>query len=145
MCGQLSLATTMKCYIQWKKRGWSTYQMRCTSFVYIVILPRLRSDLKCFSSGWDKHPLRTEGNLSPDQLWHIGMLQTPVVEPDVEPTEPIPDCTGDLEDGVVVTEIPCPLSDTNFAVLEETINPLHSTLCHTDLYIQTFDLVQRLN
>ncbi|CAL8241763.1 unnamed protein product [Merluccius merluccius] len=49
-----------------------------------------------FISGKSVHNQRTEGNLSPDQLWHIGMLQTPVVEPDVEPTEPIPDCTGDL-------------------------------------------------
>lgn len=50
--------------------------------VHYTILPRLRSDLKCFLNGWNEHPLRTEGNLSPDQLWHIGMLQTSV--PDVE-------------------------------------------------------------
>ncbi|KAG9283128.1 hypothetical protein AMEX_G1866 [Astyanax mexicanus] len=52
--------------------------------VHYVFLPRLKSDLKCFLGSWNKHPIRTEGNLSPEQLWCIGMLQTPVDEPDVE-------------------------------------------------------------
>ena len=33
---------------------------------------------------WNCHPLRTEGNLTPNQLWMIGMLQAPVSEPDLE-------------------------------------------------------------
>ncbi|KAJ8290634.1 hypothetical protein GJAV_G00015570 [Gymnothorax javanicus] len=36
---------------------------------------------------WNRHPIRTEGNLSPEQLWFIGRLQTPIAEPDVEPME----------------------------------------------------------
>lgn len=52
--------------------------------VHYVFLPHLKSDLKCFLGSWNNHPIRTEGNLSPEQLWHIGMLQTPVTEPDVE-------------------------------------------------------------
>lgn len=52
--------------------------------VHYVFLPRLRSDLKCFTASWNWHPIRTEGNLSPEQMWHIGMLQTPLTEPDVE-------------------------------------------------------------
>lgn len=52
--------------------------------VHYVFLPRLKSDLKCFLGSWNRHPIRTEGNFSPEQLWYIGMLQTPVAEPDVE-------------------------------------------------------------
>nr|XP_055025628.1 uncharacterized protein LOC129415618 [Misgurnus anguillicaudatus] len=44
--------------------------------VHYVFLPRLKADLKCFLGSWNKHPIRTEGNLSPEQLWHIGMLQS---------------------------------------------------------------------
>ncbi len=52
--------------------------------VHYTIIPRLKSDLKRFIGSWNNHPIRTEGNLSPNQLWYIRMLQTPVVEPDVE-------------------------------------------------------------
>lgn len=52
--------------------------------VHYTILPRLKSDLKCFIGSWNNHPIRTEANLTPNQLWHIGMLQTPVADPDVE-------------------------------------------------------------
>lgn len=52
--------------------------------VHYAILPRLKLDLKGFTGSWNNHPIRTEGNLSPEQLWYIGMLQTPVDEPDIE-------------------------------------------------------------
>ncbi|KAL0964268.1 hypothetical protein UPYG_G00321540 [Umbra pygmaea] len=115
--------------------------------VHYVFLPRLKADLKCFLGSWNKHPIRTEGNLSPDQLWHIGMLQTPVAEPEFEPLEHLFQDHGynpDPEDGVVVTEIPTSLSDHNLGVLQGLINPLASTLSDKELYIQALDLVQRL-
>uniref|UniRef100_A0A8C2WY87 Integrase core domain-containing protein n=1 Tax=Cyclopterus lumpus TaxID=8103 RepID=A0A8C2WY87_CYCLU len=43
-----------------------------------VFLPRLQRDLDVFRMGWDNHPLRTERNLSPQQLWTIGLLQNPI-------------------------------------------------------------------
>lgn len=52
----------------------------CVGYVFI---PRLRADLQHFTESWNCHPLRTEGNLSPNQLWNIGMLQAPVPEPDL--------------------------------------------------------------
>lgn len=52
--------------------------------VHYAILPWLKFDLKCFMGSWNNHPIRTEGNLSPEQLWLIGKLQTPVAEPDLE-------------------------------------------------------------
>lgn len=53
-------------------------------YVHYVFLPHLKSDPKCLLGSWNNHPVRTEGNLSTEQLWHIGMLQTPVTEPNVE-------------------------------------------------------------
>ncbi|KAL0965978.1 hypothetical protein UPYG_G00288970 [Umbra pygmaea] len=115
--------------------------------VHYVFLPRLKADLKCFLGSWNMHPIRTEGNFSPDQLWHIGMLQTPVAEPEFEPLEHLFQDhrdNPDPEDGVVVAEIPSPLSDHNLGVLQGLINPLASTLSDKELYIQALELVQRL-
>lgn len=56
-------------------------QLFCMHYVF---LPRLKSDLDSFLHSWNRHPIRTEGNLSPEQLWFIGMLQTPVPEPGPE-------------------------------------------------------------
>lgn len=47
-----------------------------------MFLPRLQKDLDVFRVGWDNHPLRTEQNLSPHQLWTVGLLQNPVDNPD---------------------------------------------------------------
>ncbi|MED6256467.1 hypothetical protein ATANTOWER_026726 [Ataeniobius toweri] len=52
----------------------------CVGYVFI---PRLRKDLQVFEESWNSHPLRTERNLTPNQLWMIGMLQEPVSEPDL--------------------------------------------------------------
>ncbi|XP_049334153.1 uncharacterized protein LOC125801446 [Astyanax mexicanus] len=35
-----------------------------------VFLPRLQQHLDSFVEGWNNHPLRTERNQSPQQLWH---------------------------------------------------------------------------
>lgn len=49
----------------------------CAQYVFV---PRLQMDLDVFTDGWDNHPLRTEQNLTPNQLWSIGLLQNPVPE-----------------------------------------------------------------
>ncbi|XP_063042090.1 uncharacterized protein zgc:174680 isoform X1 [Engraulis encrasicolus] len=111
--------------------------------VHFALLPRLKTDLKAFVNSWNNHPLRTEHNLSPNQLWHIGMLQLSVAEPDVQPPDNIPDNEAP-EDGVVVPEIACPLSQRNLLVLQETIDPNASPLCRKGLYAQTRRLVHTL-
>ncbi|XP_076744015.1 uncharacterized protein LOC143420221 isoform X2 [Maylandia zebra] len=47
-----------------------------------TFLPRLQRDLDVFRQGWDNHPLRTERNLSSQQLWTLGLHQNPVDTPD---------------------------------------------------------------
>lgn len=35
--------------------------------VHYIFVPRLRADLETFTEGWNNHPLRTEGGLTPEQ------------------------------------------------------------------------------
>lgn len=48
-----------------------------------VFLPRIRKRIESFVNQWNFHPLSTEHNYSPFQLWQIGILQ------DVSPHDPI--------------------------------------------------------
>lgn len=47
---------------------------------HFVFLPRLRKDLQTFAEGWNHHPLRTEGNMTPHQLWEVGLMQNSISE-----------------------------------------------------------------
>ena len=42
----------------------------CLHFVYI---PRINRHLTSWREAWNKHPLRTEHNLTPEQLWTSGL------------------------------------------------------------------------
>lgn len=44
----------------------------CLHFVY---LPRINRHLNSWREAWVKHPMRTEQNLSPEQLWVKGLQQ----------------------------------------------------------------------
>ncbi|CAL8295841.1 unnamed protein product [Merluccius merluccius] len=37
---------------------------------HYVFLPRLQHSLNVFCDGWDNHPLRTEQNMTPNQMWN---------------------------------------------------------------------------
>ena len=40
----------------------------------MVFLPRINTVITSFTSGWNRHPLRTEGNKCPERLWMNGMI-----------------------------------------------------------------------
>ena len=44
-------------------------QLFCLHYVF---LPRINDSLQQFVTTWNHHPLRTESNLSPLQLWMTG-------------------------------------------------------------------------
>ena len=44
--------------------------------LHYVFLPRINQHLVDFRSGWDCHPLSTERNRSPNQLWIEGLLRS---------------------------------------------------------------------
>ncbi|XP_032360272.1 uncharacterized protein zgc:174680 [Etheostoma spectabile] len=84
----------------------------CAHYVFV---PRLQRDLDTFKEGWDNHAMRTEQNLTPNQLWTIGLLQNPVPAP--QNLEHIQDLfldwnhdgvTEESASGVILPPIQCP-------------------------------------
>ncbi|ROI93620.1 hypothetical protein DPX16_3290 [Anabarilius grahami] len=45
--------------------------------------PERKSNLNVFHEGWDNHLLRTEQNLSPNQLWEVGQMEHPIANPEL--------------------------------------------------------------
>ncbi|MED6250055.1 hypothetical protein ATANTOWER_023986 [Ataeniobius toweri] len=50
--------------------------------VHQTFLPQLNLDLQTFVEGWNNHPLRTEGNRTPEQMWFLGMMSNPINQPE---------------------------------------------------------------
>jgi len=43
--------------------------------LHYIFLPRINNTVDHFIVGWNKHPLRTEKNWSPEKLWTNGMMK----------------------------------------------------------------------
>lgn len=50
---------------------------------HYVFLPRIQASLDVFSEAWDNHSIRTEQNLTPNQLWQVGQALNPIAAPEV--------------------------------------------------------------
>ncbi|KAF3857271.1 hypothetical protein F7725_009130 [Dissostichus mawsoni] len=94
-----------------------------------VFLPRLQRDLNVFRMGWDNHPLRTERNLSPHQLWTMGLLHNPIDVPDL--AEEMEDADLDFNtasepdetsSGAILPPVESPLSEQDMAGLLANID-----------------------
>ncbi|CAL8368819.1 unnamed protein product [Boreogadus saida] len=97
----------------------STEDLFC---VHLVFLPKLKMDLECFVEGWNNHPVRTENNRTPVQLWWLGLqvagttdIDQPeniedIEEPDIDWDIAV-DHNGEAEGGIVVPQIDCPVSE----------------------------------
>ncbi|KAF3836809.1 hypothetical protein F7725_004273 [Dissostichus mawsoni] len=86
-------------------------------------------DLNVFRMGWDNHPLRTERNLSPHQLWTMGLLHNPIDVPDL--AEEMEDADLDFNtasepdetsSGVILPPVESPLSEQDMAGLLANID-----------------------
>ena len=42
--------------------------------LHLVYVPLINNNLREFTRGWDNHPLSTERNISPNQLWVLGQI-----------------------------------------------------------------------
>ena len=53
---------------------------------HYVFIPRINQHIQKFVNGWDNHPISSERNLTPNQLWimclHRAQTQTDIFEPD---------------------------------------------------------------
>ncbi|CAI8015068.1 hypothetical protein GBAR_LOCUS9377 [Geodia barretti] len=106
-------------------------------YLHMVFIPRINKHLKSWQEAWVKHPLRTEHNLSPEQLWTIGLQRIAMtsshiakeVFEDIHEEEgqdfgvdrggPVPhDCT---DRAITVPEIPNPLTRVDMLELQATL------------------------
>ncbi|XP_051977989.1 uncharacterized protein LOC127639797 isoform X2 [Xyrauchen texanus] len=114
--------------------------------LHYVMVPRLNMDLDLFRQVWDRHPLSSEGNKSPQQLWVSGQLLNTDAPADpmdftnfgVDWDGPVPamDC------GVVaVPEAPASLQEVVLEEVTHHIHPLMSSQCFgLDLYFEALRL-----
>ena len=118
----------------------------CLHYVYI---PQINAALSAFKSAWNCHPLSTEGNHSPLQLFAINAIVDPLsdiapvatdygLDPDVDPPEP------EHLSEVVVPDTRLPLSSASLCTLQSTVDPLTCSGDGIDLYIQAVQCVHQL-
>lgn len=126
--------------------------------LHFVYLPRINNALASFKSAWNQHPIRTEHNWTPVQIWTNGMLDvrnhsmcgmipdSSIAEPDnlewygFDPNAPRPDDDGlstvELDDVELENE------EDIFAILSNSFNPLaYSNSFGIDLYMQGLSLL----
>lgn len=128
----------------------------CTDDIFCVhyaFLPRLKRDLEIFTEGWNHHPLRTEGNQTPTQIWEIAqMLNTNVhsenledlQEPDIDWETAVDFERLDTERGIVVPEYECPLTVEMMNELQTLVDPTDPSVTDEQLYIVCYEHIKRL-
>lgn len=126
----------------------SSAHLFCCHYVFI---PRLQAQLDVFTDGWDNHPLSTERNLTPNQLWHMGLqhnseeyndedLHIPVI--DWESSGLIP---SDPNCGIHVPESDCPLTPDELAGLCAAVDPMGPSTCMgVDRYLAALEYMHRI-
>ncbi|XP_036066778.1 uncharacterized protein LOC112141320 [Oryzias melastigma] len=119
--------------------------------VHYIFLPRLANALHTFTEGWDNHPLKSEGGLSPNQLWVLGHMQRPAADTEEDPQNlklfgtdwETFDCVREEPVGVQVPETECPLDPAAMEAIKSVINPLApSQSFGRDLFLTMIQLVQ---
>ncbi|KAF3839049.1 hypothetical protein F7725_017766 [Dissostichus mawsoni] len=135
-----------------KKRDYWTSQTRCTFPGALCVPTRLRSDLHTFTEVWNHHPLRTEGSMTPRQLWPLGLLQNSTDE--AENVEDLQEldidwesalyCDESLqESGLVVPELPTPINEQDMADLQAAVDPTDPSDSHgRDIYCRCLQIFQ---
>ncbi|XP_062851902.1 uncharacterized protein LOC134314975 isoform X2 [Trichomycterus rosablanca] len=119
---------------------------------HYTFVPRLQDDLDIFRDGWDNHPLRTEGNMTPNQLWAIGHVYQPVQEPQNEEVLDIPEIDWESSGlphirnaGIHVPTTGCPLTAEQFTALRDLIDPRATSQSRgVDIYMAAMQFCQAL-
>ncbi|XP_033985093.1 uncharacterized protein LOC117481499 [Trematomus bernacchii] len=118
---------------------------------HYVFLPRIQANLDVFSEAWANHPIRTEQNLTPNQLWQVGQHLNPVADPEPEGLL-IPEIqweesgyTNEHHTGVNVPTLNFPLSELEMMQLQDNIDPLEESECFgVDIYLNTVQYIENL-
>lgn len=131
--------------------------------LHYVYLPRINAAIDSFVEAWNKHPIRTERNWSPEQIWSNGMIDrvngrlTAVA--DVRSEANIsghehewygfdPDAPPPPDDGlstVQVNEVDLNLPDNIISRLSNEINPLgNSSAFAIDIFQRALEFLENL-
>eukprot|EP00112_Aurelia_sp_Birch-Aquarium-sp1_P007140 Seg1779.4 transcript_id=Seg1779.4/GoldUCD/mRNA.D3Y31 product="hypothetical protein" protein_id=Seg1779.4/GoldUCD/D3Y31 len=133
----------------------SDFQLFCLHYVY---LPRINRHLKLWADAWDLHPLSTEHNKSPLQLWIRGIAATSYTADDtlrstqgqeyenygIEWCNNLPqDLTDDI-DSVEVPDVCCNLLPNDYQALSEMIDPFRQSESQgVDIYTDTLHFLSQ--
>lgn len=118
--------------------------------LHFVYVPRINHALTEFREAFNLHPVRTERNWTPRQLWINGMAHRASLEENtddiehygIDPQGPTP---LDQISSVEVYDVPNPLSTGQFQELNSVINPLaESQEYGIDIYLRTLDTVNAI-
>lgn len=97
--------------------------------LHYVFLPRINASLRTFKSSWNNHPLSTERNRSPLQLYTGGSIGNPLFEESIDlesygidPEAPLPDEEELEEPSVVVPDTDIELSVVGLQTIVEQCN-----------------------
>lgn len=131
-------------------------QLFCLQYVY---LPRINKHMEMFREGWDFHPLRTESNMTPVQLWLYGQryfYPTQEIMDDGDAMQFGIDWDGPLpssyysgpaweDSSVQVPQVRTPLSNEQFATLQMVVNPqAESDSFGIDIYLNCINMVDQM-
>ncbi len=129
--------------------------------LHYVFIPRINRHLNLFQEGYDNHPLRTESNMTPVQLWVSGLSNldatgapsnsaesnTDTFGIDYEGPLPSQRFGGETwnENSVEVPEIACPINDAQVNLLRTMVNPLGTSSSYEiDIYVRTVQVVDNM-
>ena len=116
-----------------------------------MYVPRINQALSTFSHAWNMHPLSTESNYSPMQLFLRHSIGNPLFSDNTSnhlPGSLLLDTgvTGDSDiASVYVPESHIPLSENSLQTLNSSIDPLRDSDSYgADIYMETVPLVYQL-
>ena len=126
--------------------------------LHYVFTPRINQHFEMFGNGYDNHPIASESNMTPAQLWMYGLSncqrewepsQEDMMSFGVDYDGPLPsneydgEIWGDLS--VQVPEIPCPLDDAAFNRMKSAVNPVEESSCYgIDVYAKSLEIMDEL-
>ena len=115
--------------------------------LHYVFKSRINRHLDIFSQSWDNHPLSTEGNRTPIQLWLIGLSKYLPPEQDIDVNFYGFDSEGatvrNEEYGAIdVPEVIFSISEYNYSLLQGSIDPLsNSDDFGMDIYLKSVEFL----
>lgn len=119
--------------------------------LHYVFLPRINASLHSFQLAWNNHPLSTESNRSPIQIYMIDSLGSDLFHDSLSVNLPQhvgldhSDDSSEYSNVITIPEISLPLNENGLNYLRGTIDPLRNSSNHgMDIYMDCIQIVFQL-